>query len=46
MALATSCDYAPLFLSSVGFDRIFNLLENARSISDWPPEARRDFSIL
>lgn len=38
--MATSCDYAPLFRSSVGFDRIFNLLENAqraRSISDWPP---------
>lgn len=38
--MATSYDYAPLFRSSVGFDRIFNLLENAqrtRSISDWPP---------
>ncbi|WP_421581008.1 Hsp20 family protein [Shinella sp. M31] len=35
-----SYDYAPLFRSSVGFDRVFNLLENAqraRSISDWPP---------
>jgi molecular chaperone IbpA len=33
-------DYAPLLRSSVGFDRVFNLLENAqraRAISDWPP---------
>ncbi|WP_313200117.1 Hsp20 family protein [Rhizobium sp.] len=33
-------DYAPLYRSSVGFDRIFNLLENAqraRSTNDWPP---------
>jgi molecular chaperone IbpA len=38
--MATSYDYAPLFRSSVGFDRVFNLLENAqraRSVSDWPP---------
>jgi molecular chaperone IbpA len=38
--MAASYDYAPLFRSSVGFDRVFNLLENAqraRSISDWPP---------
>lgn len=38
--LATSYDYAPLYRSSVGFDRIFNLLENAqraRSTNDWPP---------
>ncbi len=38
--MATSHDYAPLFRSSVGFDRVFNLLENAqraRSINDWPP---------
>ncbi|MEK1947616.1 MAG: Hsp20 family protein [Ensifer adhaerens] len=38
--MATSYDYAPLFRSSIGFDRIFNLLEDAqrgRSISDWPP---------
>ncbi|GES47309.1 molecular chaperone Hsp20 [Rhizobium dioscoreae] len=38
--MATSYDYAPLFRSTVGFDRVFNLLENAqraRSISDWPP---------
>ncbi|MGO4135916.1 Hsp20 family protein [Rhizobium brockwellii] len=38
--MATSYDYAPLYRSSVGFDRVFHLLENAqraRSISDWPP---------
>jgi molecular chaperone IbpA len=38
--MATSYDYAPLYRSSVGFDRVFNLLENAqrgRSSSDWPP---------
>ncbi|MDR6668064.1 Hsp20 family protein [Rhizobium sp. 1399] len=38
--MAASYDYAPLFRSSVGFDRVFNLLENAqraRSINDWPP---------
>jgi len=38
--MAASYDYAPLFRSSVGFDRVFNLLENAqraRSISVWPP---------
>ena len=38
--MATSYDFSPLFRSSVGFDRVFNLLENAqrvRPISDWPP---------
>lgn len=38
--MATSYDYAPLFRASVGFDRIFDLLENAQrahSRSDWPP---------
>lgn len=38
--MATSYDFAPLFRSSVGFDRVFNLLENAQrahSLSDWPP---------
>lgn len=38
--MATAYDYAPLFRSSVGFDRVFNLLENAqraRSSNDWPP---------
>jgi molecular chaperone IbpA len=40
MAMAASYDHSPLFRSSVGFDRVFNLLENAqraRSTSDWPP---------
>ena len=38
--MATSYDYAPLYRSSVGFDRVFDLLENAqraRSVNDWPP---------
>ena len=38
--MATSYDYAPLYRSSVGFDRVFNLLENAqrtRTSNDWPP---------
>lgn len=38
--MAASHDHSPLFRSSVGFDRVFNLLENAqraRSTSDWPP---------
>jgi molecular chaperone IbpA len=38
--MATSCEYAPLFRSSVGFDRVLSLLETAqraRSISDCPP---------
>ncbi|QYA04735.1 Hsp20 family protein [Rhizobium sp. B21/90] len=38
--MATSYDYAPLFRSSVGFERVLNLLENAeraRLTNDWPP---------
>jgi molecular chaperone IbpA len=38
--MATTYDFAPLFRSSVGFDRVFHLLENAqraRPQSDWPP---------
>lgn len=38
--MTANSNFAPLFRSSVGFDRVFNLLENAqraRSISDWPP---------
>ena len=38
--MAASYDHSPLFRSSVGFDRVFNLLEDAqraRSTSDWPP---------
>ena len=33
-------NFAPLYRSSVGFDRVFSLLENAqreRSANDWPP---------
>lgn len=38
--MAMNYDYSPLFRSSVGFDRVFHLLENAqrsRAASDWPP---------
>ena len=37
--MATSYDYAPLYRSSVGFDRVLNLRENAeraRLTNDWP----------
>lgn len=40
MAISISYDFSPLCRSSVGFDRVFNLLENAqraRFVSDWPP---------
>ncbi|MGR9055904.1 Hsp20 family protein [Rhizobium leguminosarum] len=33
-------DFAPLYRSSIGFDRVFNLLNNAQrpqSIDTWPP---------
>ncbi len=33
-------DFAPLFRSSIGFDRVFNLLANSQrlqSIETWPP---------
>ena len=33
-------DFSPLFRSSIGFDRIFDLLENAtgvQSLDNWPP---------
>jgi len=36
----TTFDFSPLFRSSIGFDRIFNLLENASQITTidgWPP---------
>jgi molecular chaperone IbpA len=39
MAMRTT-DFSPFFRSSVGFDRIFDLLENAsrvQSIDNWPP---------
>jgi molecular chaperone IbpA len=36
--MTANSNFAPLFRSSVGFDRVFNLLEKrTRSISDWPP---------
>jgi len=38
--MATAFDYSPLFRSSIGFDRVFDLLENAsrvQAIKTWPP---------
>ncbi|WP_105435313.1 Hsp20 family protein [Neorhizobium tomejilense] len=38
--MRTNLDFSPLFRSSVGFDRMFNLLEKAGSldvIDSWPP---------
>ena len=38
--MATAFDFSPLFRSSVGFDRVFDLLENAskvQAIKNWPP---------
>ncbi|CAH2401026.1 Hsp20 family protein [Mesorhizobium ventifaucium] len=38
--MRTNLDFTPLFRSSVGFDRIFNMLENASraaTIDNWPP---------
>jgi molecular chaperone IbpA len=38
--MATVFDFSPLFRSSVGFDRVFDLLENAskvQAIGNWPP---------
>ncbi|HWA45854.1 MAG TPA: Hsp20 family protein [Hypericibacter adhaerens] len=38
--MRTTFDYAPLFRSSVGFDRVFDLLENAargQAADNWPP---------
>jgi molecular chaperone IbpA len=40
VAMRTAYDFSPLFRSSVGFDRIFDLLENAtrvQAIDNWPP---------
>jgi molecular chaperone IbpA len=40
MAMRTTLDFAPLYRSSIGFDRMFNLLENAsrlQSIDSSPP---------
>lgn len=38
--MRTNLDFAPLYRSSIGFDRMFNLLESAsrvHSIDNWPP---------
>lgn len=38
--MRTAFDFSPLFRSSIGFDRIFNLLESAsgvEAIDNWPP---------
>jgi molecular chaperone IbpA len=38
--MRTAYDYAPLFRSSIGFDRVFDLLENAargQAVDNWPP---------
>ncbi|TIS98100.1 MAG: Hsp20 family protein [Mesorhizobium sp.] len=36
--MRTASDFSPLYRSSIGFDRIFNLLENApQTVDSWPP---------
>ncbi|MCJ8518900.1 Hsp20 family protein [Pseudorhizobium tarimense] len=38
--MRTELDFAPLFRSSIGFDRLFNLLDNAQRLQPvdlWPP---------
>ena len=30
-------DFAPLFRSTIGFDRLFDKLEEASARADWPP---------
>ena len=38
--MRTSFDFSPLYRSSIGFDRVFDLLENAtrvQTIDNWPP---------
>lgn len=38
--MGTTFDFSPLFRSSIGFDRVFNLLENsarAEQFGNWPP---------
>jgi molecular chaperone IbpA len=40
MAMRTRFDFSPLYRSSIGFDRVFDLLENASeatTIDNWPP---------
>ena len=38
--MMTNVDFSPLFRSSIGFDRVFNLLDNSlrvQGIGNWPP---------
>ena len=38
--MRTEFDFAPLYRSSIGFDRVFNLLNNAQrlqAVDSWPP---------
>lgn len=38
--MRTEFDFAPLYRSSIGFDRVFNLLNNAQrlhAVDNWPP---------
>ena len=38
--MRSSFDFSPLYRSSIGFDRVFDLLENAsrvQTIDNWPP---------
>ena len=38
--MRTAFDFSPLFRSTVGFDRVFDLLDNASRVStfdNWPP---------
>lgn len=36
--MRTAFDFSPLYRSSIGFDRVFNLLENSpRAFDSWPP---------
>ncbi|RUM95259.1 Hsp20 family protein [Pseudaminobacter arsenicus] len=38
--MRTAFDFSPLYRSSIGFDRVFDLLENANrvaTIDNWPP---------
>jgi molecular chaperone IbpA len=40
MVMRTAFDFSPLFRSTVGFDRVFDLLDNASRVSsfdNWPP---------
>jgi molecular chaperone IbpA len=40
MAMRTAFDFSPLFRSTVGFDRVFDMLDNASRAStfdNWPP---------